>query len=70
MSKYKMNDIQDLIDSLDSINTITGVESIIDRCHKAAECIRLMENFRREFIDNARSTYKSTADEINKIIAM
>ncbi len=45
---YIPENIQNLIDKLETVNTITGVESIIDTCHQAANYISNMEAFRHE----------------------
>ena len=45
-SSYIPNNIQDLIDRLNSVNSITGIESIIDMCREAANYISNMEAYR------------------------
>ena len=45
-SSYIPNNIQDLIDRLNSVNSITGIESIIDMCNDAADYICKMEAYR------------------------
>ena len=47
-NSYIPENIQALIDRLESVNTITGVESIIDMCHQAADYISNMEAFKHE----------------------
>ena len=45
---YIPDNIQELVDRLESVNSITGIESIIDMCHEAANYISIMEAFRHE----------------------
>lgn len=43
---YIPNSIQSLIDRLNNVNSITGIESIIDMCREAACYISNMEAYR------------------------
>ena len=43
---YIPDSIQNLIDRLNNVNSITGIESIIDMCHEAANYISNMEAYR------------------------
>ncbi len=52
---YIPEDIQALIDRLETVNTITGIESIIDTCNQAAVYISNMEAFRHEMTLNTES---------------
>ena len=45
-SSYISDDVQNLIDQLNNVNSITGIESIIDMCHEAADYISNMEAYR------------------------
>ncbi len=45
---YIPDNIQNLIDRLNNVNTITGIESIIDMCREAACYISNMEAYRHE----------------------
>ena len=45
---YIPDNIQNLIDRLNNVNSITGIESIIDMCHEAANYISNMEAYRYE----------------------
>ena len=47
-SSYISDNIQNLIDRLNSVNSITGIASIIDMCHEAASYISNMETYRYE----------------------
>ena len=47
-NSYIPENIQALIDRLESVNTIIGIESIIDMCHQAADYISNMEAFKHE----------------------
>ena len=47
-SSYISDDVQDLIDRLNNVNSITGIESIIDMCHDAAYYIYETEGLKNK----------------------
>ena len=47
---YIPDNIQNLIDRLLNVNSITGIESIIDMCREAANYISNMEAYRHEVL--------------------
>ena len=63
-SSYIPENIQALIDRLESVNTITGVESIIDMCHQAAVYISNMEAFRHEMTLNTEMVNKHIMEAV------
>lgn len=48
VSSYISDDVQDLIDRLNNVNSITGIESIIDMCNDAVDYIRKMEDLKHK----------------------
>lgn len=51
-SSYIPDSIQNLIDRLDNVNSITDIESIIDMCHDAADYIYEMEGLKHKIKDS------------------
>lgn len=51
-SSYISDDVQNLIDRLNNVNSITGIESIIDMCHDAADYICEMEGLKHKIKDS------------------
>ena len=49
---YIPDNIQNLIDRLLNVNSITGIESIIDMCREAACYISIMESYKNEIVHN------------------
>lgn len=64
-SSYIPDNIQNLIDRLNSVNSITGIESIIDMCREAANYISNMEVYRYEIFCNTEGI-KQQLDRIIK----
>lgn len=54
-SSYIPDNIQNLIDRLNNVNSITGIESIIDMCREAANYISNMERYRYEVFCNTEA---------------
>lgn len=51
-SSYISDDVQNLIDRLNNVNSITGIESIIDMCNDAADYICKMEDLKHKIKDS------------------
>lgn len=49
---YIPDSIQNLIDRLLNVNSITGIESIIDMCREAADYICKMEDLKHKIKDS------------------
>ena len=65
VERYSSKEVEDLIERLETVNTITGIASIIERCRDAARYIenaeRVLYEIRKEtnsFTDWAKSSFK------------
>lgn len=57
-SSYISGDVQDLINRLNNVNSITGIESIIEMCHDAANYIYEAEDLKHKIRSRIEYSYE------------